>query len=72
MLGGLKHKKGRILNHVALRTPQEGKDFQAIFPEVEWPKTQEGEDKKNKFPDPPETGSQPAGRSQGTVRTLSG
>ena len=58
MSGGLKHKKGTI--------------FGAMLREVEWPKTQEGEDKKNKLPDPPETGSQPAGRSQGTVRTLSG
>ena len=61
MSGGLKHKKERI--------------FGAMLREVEWPQTQEGEDKTNKLPDPPdppETGSQPAGRSQGTVRTLSG
>ena len=27
MLGGVKHKKGRILDDVGLRKTQEGKDF---------------------------------------------
>ena len=35
MLGGVKHKKVRFLNDAGWRKPQEGKDFQAIFPEVE-------------------------------------
>ena len=61
--GGLKHKKGRISNDVGLRKTQEGKDFQAKLAEVEWPKTQEGEAKKNKFPDPAKTESLPAGQS---------
>ena len=42
MLGGLKHKKGRILNAVGLRKTQEGKDFQAKLAEIEWHETQEG------------------------------
>ena len=46
MLGGVKHKKGRISNDVGLRKTQEGKDFQAKLTEVEWAKTQEGEEKK--------------------------
>ena len=45
MLGGLKHKKGRISNDVGWRKPQEGEDFQAICPEVETAKCIEGRPK---------------------------
>ena len=45
MLGGLKHKKGRISNDVGWRKPQEGWDLGANSGEVEmairregWPK----------------------------------
>ena len=71
MLGGLKHKKGRILSHVGWRKTQEGENFQAIFPEVEWPKTQEGEEKKHQSVDSAERSH----RRQDTPRqprTLSG
>ena len=46
MLGGVKHKRGRISNDVGLRETQEGKDFQTSFPEVETSKTQEGKETK--------------------------
>ena len=42
MLGGVKHKKVRFLNDAGWRKPTEGKDFQAIFPEVEMAIPQEG------------------------------
>ena len=75
MLGDVKHKKGRFSNDVGLRKTQEGKDFQANFPEVETSKTREGKDDlphATGWPDELDVESRPAGRSQGTVHMLSG
>ena len=71
MLGGLKHKKGRISNDVGWRKPQEGEDFQAIFPEVETAKCIEGRPKLEHAGGFPGAESRPAGQTLLTVRTLS-
>ena len=74
MLGGLKHKKGRISNDVGWRKPQEGEDFQAIFPEVETAKCIEGRPKLEHaagFAGFAGAESRPAGQTLLTVRMLS-
>ena len=61
----LKDKKAKNSIDLGWRKRQEGKEFQAKFPEVEWSKTQEGRRRQ-------EPATAPAGRSQGNTRTLSG
>ena len=64
MSGAVNDKKGRI--------------FKRFFRRLNDLKDKKGRNKKNKLPDPadpadpPEMESPPAGRSQGTMRTLSG
>jgi hypothetical protein len=65
MLGGLKHKKGRISNDVGWRKPQEGEDFQAIFPEVETAKCIEGRPKLEHAAGRRRTSADSAARSHG-------
>ena len=70
MLGGVKHKKVRFLNDVGWRKPQEGKDFQAIFPEVGMAIPQEGTPDLGHVPDYPETESRTPGRTTLTAHAF--